>query len=142
MPAQRLVVIFRMAGAFAVGVVFSAVILNQPSQLSAESVLAEARNLDEVELFLKRYPNATAVVQMVGAMANVLFVSPDRAQFETCSDEFCSNRFTVRPYLRVISDATQRDSHVVYCGFGEFTGTGQPRVVNEFRPFDQTNSPC
>jgi hypothetical protein len=143
--SSRQVVIFAAAaGAFAVAVVFLAIFVQQSSRISSEDILADARSLDEVQHFLKRYPGSFERVGIGtgGALANIVFVSTEESEFETCSDEFCVVRLTVRPYIRVIADTTERGTYYVYCGLGTYTIEGNVESVREFRPFDEKNSLC
>jgi hypothetical protein len=121
------VVIFTVAaGAFAVAVLFLAIFVQQSSRISSEDILADARSLDEVQHFLKRYPGSSERVGIGtgGALANIVFIATEESEFGTCPDEFCNVQLTVRPYIRT------------------YTMEGTVELVREFRPFGEKNSLC
>ena len=130
------------SGAFLIGVVLTAIFIQQSSRPSPDDILADARSLDEVQDFISRHPDPTEWIATSGGLANVLFISRESSEFKTCPDEFCDEALTVRPYIRVIADATDRGSYFVYCGFGTFTLEGDVIPVQESRPFDEKNSRC
>jgi hypothetical protein len=144
MSKRQLIILAAGSGAFVVAIVFSAIFVQQSTRLSSDDILADARSLSEVQHFLDKYPGSFERVGIGtgGALANSVFISTEESEFEGCSDEFCATIMKVRPYIRVISDTTQRGSYYVYCGLGVYTLEGNVEPVREFRPFDEKNSVC
>jgi hypothetical protein len=98
-------------------------------------LLVDARQKEEVRMFVGTYPNSTEYIQTEGAIASAFFVS--NYSMETCTDEFCSNIRVVTPFLRVVYDTTLRDEGIIYCGVGTIDENERIQIVREFRPFDE-----
>jgi hypothetical protein len=141
--SKQLAILVAVAGVALTGGIFiSPYVLPQPNSLPSTTILSDARTLDEVQSFLKRYPNSTEQISVSGGVSNVLFVSPKSSEVQGCSDEFCSEVIFVRPYIRVIAGNVEPPGYLVYCGNGIIDSEGQIKPRTEFRPFDEKNSLC
>ena len=98
-------------------------------------LLIDARQREEVRMFVGTYPNSTEYIQTEGAIASAFFVS--NYSVETCTDEFCSNVRVVTPFLRVAYDTTVMDEGTIYCGVGTIDQNERIQIVREFGPFDE-----
>jgi hypothetical protein len=134
-----------LAGGIILGIVF-ATILVLPNKVTSEGstkeqITSNARNLPDVQSFLKTYPDAKEYTKTTGTIASTYFVAPSNASVQVCSDEFCSKILIRTPFVRVVSDLSAQgpEQLVVYCGVGKLNDDGTIEVTNERRPCSTEN---